>query len=314
MTTRKRPAAPRKRRTAEQARTATLDAEQRLVGAAPRKRRTAEQARTATLDAEQRLVEAVPRKRRTAEQARTATLDAEQRLVEAVPRKRRTAEQARTATLDAEQRLVEAVPRKRRTAEQARTAILDAAERRLVEAGPSGIRLQEVAADVGVSHPTVLHHFGSREALVEAVLERVQQSIYTPILEALRTTSLEEDAMARLLDRVFEAVGRRGLARVLFWLTLQGAELPDEREPLRAVVDVAHEVRRQKRAHGGRATRPPSLEDTRFAVVLATLAMTAKSVLGRHLFESVGLGADDAVQQRFRAWLAKLLVKHLESS
>ena len=43
-----------------------------------------------------------------------------------------------------------AVPvRKRRTAEVARSAILDAAERRLIAAGPAGIRLQEVAADVG---------------------------------------------------------------------------------------------------------------------------------------------------------------------
>ncbi|MBX3212392.1 MAG: TetR family transcriptional regulator [Labilithrix sp.] len=204
--------------------------------------------------------------------------------------------------------------RKRRTAEEARTAILDAAERRLVEAGPTGIRLQEVATDVGVSHPTVLHHFGSREALVEAVLERVMQSIYAPILETLRTTSLEEDAMTHLLDRVFEAVEQRGHARVLFWLALQGATLPDERDPLRAVVDIAHDLRRQRRGTSSRSPRSPSLEDTRFAVVLATLAMTAKSVLGRHLFENIGLGGDDAVQQRFRAWLAKLLVKHLESA
>jgi len=32
--------------------------------------------------------------------------------------------------------------------------------------------LQEIAADVGVSHSTILHHFGSREALVEAVVTR----------------------------------------------------------------------------------------------------------------------------------------------
>ncbi|HVH45392.1 MAG TPA: TetR/AcrR family transcriptional regulator [Labilithrix sp.] len=204
-------------------------------------------------------------------------------------------------------------PRKRRTAEEARTAILDAAERRLVEAGPAGIRLQDVAAEVGVSHPTVLHHFGNREALVQAVLERVQQSIYTPILETLRTMSLEEDAMARLLDRVFEVVEQRGHARVIFWLSLQGADLPDESAPLRAVVEMAHELRRQHAPRRGQGGRLPPLEDTRFAVVLATLAMTAKSVLGRHLFENIGLGGDEIVQQRFRAWLAKLLVKHLES-
>ncbi|MGH7329781.1 MAG: TetR/AcrR family transcriptional regulator, partial [Polyangiaceae bacterium] len=59
-----------------------------------------------------------------------------------------------------------AKPRRRLDAEAARKLILDATERRLVRVGPSGIRLQEVAKDAGVSHPTVLHHFGSRELLV----------------------------------------------------------------------------------------------------------------------------------------------------
>src|SRR5947199_358921 len=63
-------------------------------------------------------------------------------------------------------------PRQRRTADEARAEILDAAERILVETGPGAIRLQQVAELVGVSHPTVLHHFGTREALVAAVVER----------------------------------------------------------------------------------------------------------------------------------------------
>src|SRR6478736_553059 len=67
-------------------------------------------------------------------------------------------------------------PRVRRDAETARAAILEATEKRLVHVGPSGIRLQEVAADAGVSHPTVLHHFGSREALVQAVIVRAFQA------------------------------------------------------------------------------------------------------------------------------------------
>ena len=57
----------------------------------------------------------------------------------------------------------------RRTAEETRAAILDAAERRLKASGPASIRLQDVAAEAGISHPAVLHHFGSREGLVQAV-------------------------------------------------------------------------------------------------------------------------------------------------
>src|SRR5580700_10941169 len=78
------------------------------------------------------------------------------------------------------------LPRKRRTGEEARTAILDAAERLLVVAGPAGIRLQEVARDVGVSHPTVLHHFGSREGLIEAVVVRALDSLHAVLVAAVR--------------------------------------------------------------------------------------------------------------------------------
>lgn len=199
-----------------------------------------------------------------------------------------------------------AAPRRRRTAEAARSAILDAAERRLVEAGPAGIRLQDVAADVGVSHPTVLHHFGSREGLVQAVVERVQQSIYGLVIEAIERTDLGqgEDAMARLLEQVFEVIAAKGQARVFFWLALTGMPHPDERVPLQAVLETTHALRQRQ---PGAA---PSLEDTRFAVMLATLALTAQSVLGAHLFENVGVGKEDEFQRRFRAWLAKLLVQH----
>src|SRR5882672_5449363 len=63
-----------------------------------------------------------------------------------------------------------APPRKRLTAVEARARILDAAERRLAEVGPEGLRLTELAAELGVSHPAILHHFGSREELVAAVV------------------------------------------------------------------------------------------------------------------------------------------------
>src|SRR6187455_592631 len=78
-----------------------------------------------------------------------------------------------------------AAPRRRRTAEQARDEILDAAEKRLRERGPDAIRLQEIAGDVGISHPAVLHHFGSREGLVAAVTERVMGKLERELLEVM---------------------------------------------------------------------------------------------------------------------------------
>src|SRR5262245_59017473 len=91
--------------------------------------------------------------------------------------------------------------RVRRNAEEARTAILNAAEARLIEDGPAGIRLQAIAADVGISHPAVLHHFGSREALVEAVVARALASLDADLLAALGKADHGEAGLATLLDR-----------------------------------------------------------------------------------------------------------------
>src|SRR2546421_10348142 len=62
--------------------------------------------------------------------------------------------------------------RSRRTAEEARRLILEAAEKRLIAGGPEALRLQDLARDVGISHPLILHHFGSREGLIGALIAR----------------------------------------------------------------------------------------------------------------------------------------------
>lgn len=53
-----------------------------------------------------------------------------------------------------------------------REQILTAALRIIAENGYTGATVQQVADAVGLSKPGVLHHFGSRDALFTAVLER----------------------------------------------------------------------------------------------------------------------------------------------
>ena len=67
--------------------------------------------------------------------------------------------------------------RRRRTAEEARHAILEAAQKRLAECGPEEIRLQDIASDLGISHPAILHHFGSREALMRELSRHAFESL-----------------------------------------------------------------------------------------------------------------------------------------
>jgi AcrR family transcriptional regulator len=197
--------------------------------------------------------------------------------------------------------------RRRRTAEEARAEILDAAERRLAAAGPSALRLQEVAADVGVSHPAVLHHFGSREALVQAVVERAMQNLEADLVRSFASASASAGTpdSARLLDRVFETLAERGHARLMAWLMLSGYEplgTPSARANWNAIARATH------------ALRPTTadFEDTMFTVVLAALALFGQAIAGRGAFDVASLGDDPEVASRFRRWLGALLVRHLE--
>jgi len=53
--------------------------------------------------------------------------------------------------------------------EAARDAILDAAEAIVVEVGPAGLRISAVAKRAGMAHPNIIHHFGSRDGLLNAL-------------------------------------------------------------------------------------------------------------------------------------------------
>lgn len=190
-----------------------------------------------------------------------------------------------------------------------RTAILDAAERRLIVAGPAGIRLQEVAADVGVSHPNVLHHFGSRQGLVAAVIHRALEAMHQQLVEALASSTGAPDQLASIFENVSDVLAKQGHGRVILWLALEGVH--HDSATFGNVVDAAHALRRQ-RARDKR--RVPAREDTAFVVILSTLVLTGSSVLLPSLQKNVGIATDEETGKRFRAWLANLLVQYLDLS
>lgn len=197
-------------------------------------------------------------------------------------------------------------PRRRLDAETARALILDAAERHLVTVGPSGIRLQEVAAQAGVSHPTVLHHFGSRELLVKAVITRSLRTIHTMVIDAMDKSGGDEAKLEALLENVASALETSGHARIMLWLSLEGHHIDADDVPLSDVVDAAHAVRlaRTKRA------KKPTREDTARIIVLVSLVCS--TVLIPTLLESAGLAADAPARARFRRWVARLLIDHVD--
>jgi AcrR family transcriptional regulator len=61
-------------------------------------------------------------------------------------------------------------------AEERRTALLDAALEVIARSGFAGTTLRDVAAEAGVAHGLLRHHFGTREALLAAAFDRAATS------------------------------------------------------------------------------------------------------------------------------------------
>lgn len=193
--------------------------------------------------------------------------------------------------------------RVRRNAEEARAEILDAAERQLMELGPDRIRLQQIATDVGISHPAVLHHFGNREGLIEAVVTRAFSNLEADLIRSIAAAQPGGDAaMLSAIEQTFQVLVTKGHGRVLSWLLLSGHAPDTSHSQLRVLAEVVHE----KRMAAAPDAKVP-FEDTLFRLLLVTLSIIGESVAGATMRKIAGMD-DRSSSERFRSWLARLLV------
>jgi AcrR family transcriptional regulator len=196
--------------------------------------------------------------------------------------------------------------RRRRTAEEARREILEAAQKRLAAGGPEAVRLQDIAADVGISHPAILHHFESREGLLQALAARTLSDLNEELIRAIEHGQTEP---GYVLDRVFETLSDAGHARLLAWRSLSGrsGEGADPRRLFKELIDAVHRRVQEEAVRCGVAA--PTYEESAFCMRLASLAMFGDAIIGRDLNESSGLDEDS--RRRFRQWLDRLLTERL---
>ncbi|MEQ9520757.1 MAG: TetR/AcrR family transcriptional regulator [Parvibaculum sp.] len=205
--------------------------------------------------------------------------------------------------------------RVRRSAEESQRVILDAAAKRLAEQGPEGIRLQDIARDVGISHPAILHHFSSRAGLVAALVDRATTQLRENLLTVLDGgdgVSVESQA-PRLVNDTFEAMSDQGAAKLLAWLVMTGAG--PKRNPtldvMPDIVDRSHSARCQL---ADKANEPrPDKEDTVFLTLLVANAAFGEAVMGDYYYKACGFGDDKNVRQRFREWLGDLIAVHTQA-
>ena len=194
--------------------------------------------------------------------------------------------------------------RRRRTAAETRSLILEAAERRLLGGGPEAVRLQEIAADAGISHPAILHHFGSREGLVEAMISRGLASLQAQFLEGWPSQKVPD--IEGTLDRFYEVASRRRVARLLAWLILSGQSSQAMKQGiLRPAAERMHAGRVRKAEKEGRPL--PDLAESLFATALLSIIVLGDSLFGPSVRRAIGLGSNTESARRFRRRLIKVL-------
>lgn len=191
--------------------------------------------------------------------------------------------------------------RVRRTVDEARRVILEAAQEHLINGGPDAVRVQTVAADVGVTDAAVHYHFGNRDGLVEEVVRaagRRMRDDLVALAETWHAGGLDLDALFAQLRR---AMDDDGAARLTAWMSLTGWR-PEGRGLLKSVAETIHD-------HGGGAP----LEEAQFAIALLGMVAWADALMGDAWRRSAGLASNRATADRFRHWVVQVVGAALQS-
>lgn len=112
--------------------------------------------------------------------------------------------------------------RRRRSAEEARAEALASARRILLEDGPNAVTLQNVAADIGMVHSNLLHHFGSAGDLQLALMVMMVRDLTLALEEAVAHLKSDMGSPRALIDIVFDAFDKGGAGRLAAWIALSG--------------------------------------------------------------------------------------------
>ena len=194
--------------------------------------------------------------------------------------------------------------RQRRTPEEARRLILQTAQELIASTGPEGLRLQDIAAAAGISHPLILHHFGSRERLVRALTQQTVAELRDKLIATMVTG---EHSLEEQLNRVFDAF-RDGLAQRLVWLATvdPGGGTEGTQMIMRDIADTLHNRRTAKAPPGRTITR----DDTDALIHLVATAALGDALYGAQLHLSAGLPATRETERQFRQWLYALIRAH----
>ena len=192
-------------------------------------------------------------------------------------------------------------PRIRRTPEEARTLALASARRLLLAEGPDAITLQAVAADLGMSHTNLIHHFGSAGGLQSELMRQMVSELTATIESAVMRLRAGKGEMKDFVEIVFGAFDQGGAARLAAWMVLSGESM--HLAPIEEVVrDHIDSVER-----GADANKADSIhERITSATLFVVVAALGDAIIGNQLHKMVGRERE-AVRRLIGALLPRVL-------
>lgn len=205
--------------------------------------------------------------------------------------------------------------RRRRTAEVARREILDAAKKRLMQGGPDNVRLKLIGEDIGLRHSSILHHFGSRDGLMEELRKDAFDALAKDLAQRMAVPP-QGDPSIDFFEKAAETLGNQGYGRLLAWQLMSG-NLPDRGAVGAAVLGpegsegllagLANQLQKMRAARAERYGQPiPDPEETQRIVAVMACTLLGEALAGHILVRSAGLGQEPEDRKEVRAWLAKL--------
>ena len=180
--------------------------------------------------------------------------------------------------------------RRRREPDEAKAEILAAAESIVFESGPKALKIKAVAHAAGMTHPTVLHHFGSASGLIAALQRHFSRQIRVAFLDAIEGEKIDPEQWLVL----FKKLSDPKLGRMLCYLVAEGIDPfpPAEEGGLGQIV---------LRLPGDDVSHKQNL------VLTVLYSMYGEAIFGSLLRERMGVEHTEQSQTNYQRWLLRRL-------
>lgn len=169
----------------------------------------------------------------------------------------------------------------------------------MTQHGANGLKLTEIAEDVGITHPLILHYFGSKQGLIDALIAHIGRELGAEIASFVPWQPAEDTEQSPKVEAAFRVLSDRGFGRLIGWSLQQHDSKVSEivAQIVTAVIDSMV----QARVSQGEEADEQWLRELRYWVCLTVLAAIGESVAA----PVVPMEKDE--RPAFRRWLGGLI-------